>query len=180
MDLRRVRVWEWLTGLAGLALLVSLFLPWYGLSGHTVSGWESLTVIDVVLAIVGLGALALPAVTAMQRTASVPQALTALVLPFALVAAVLALIRLLHTPDLAGAFSGSGWTTYAPLDSSAGGLDPSREIGVWLAAAASIAVFAFDYRSMGDKSFPRAMRPRLDIATIPSPTADGERRDVST
>jgi hypothetical protein len=30
MDLRRVRVWEWLTGLAGLALLVSLFLPWYG------------------------------------------------------------------------------------------------------------------------------------------------------
>ena len=39
--------------LAGVALIVSLFLPWYGASGTdggSLSGWEALGVIDVILA----------------------------------------------------------------------------------------------------------------------------------
>jgi hypothetical protein len=161
MDLRRVRVWEWLTGLAGAVLLVSLFLPWYGAgSGVEVSAWEAFTVIDVLLALVALGAIALPVIAATQRTAAVPQSWTALLMPFAIVAAILAVIRLLNLPDL--------------------GPSGERAFGVWLAAAAALALLAFDYRSMGDKRFPRAMRPRLDITTIPAPTPDGERRDTAS
>jgi hypothetical protein len=157
MDLRRVRVWEWLTGLAGVVLLVSLFLPWYGAAGVSATGWESLTVVDVVLAITALGAMALPVLTAVQRTTAVPQAMTALLMPVALAAALLAVIHLLDLPDGAS----------------------SREAGVWIATVAAIAVFVFNSRSMGDKRFPHAMRSRLEVATIPAPTADGERRDVS-
>ena len=153
MDLRRVRVWEWLTGLAGVALAVSLFLPWY--SGAT--AWESLVVADVILALLAVMAIALPIVAAAQRTTAVPQAWTALIMLVAVPALLVALFRLLNLPG--------------------DGLE--RDAGVWLGMAAAIGVFAFDYRSMADGSFPRAMRPRLDIATVPAPTADGERRDVA-
>src|SRR4051812_4316198 len=99
MDLRRVRVWEWLTGVAGLVLLVSLFLPWYGVEGSSATGWESLSVIDVVLAAVALAGMSVPVVAGTQRTPAVPQALTQLIVPIALVGAVLALIRLLDVPS---------------------------------------------------------------------------------
>jgi cation transport ATPase len=154
MDLRRVRRWEWLTGLAGLVLLVSLFLHWY----DGASAWQAFTVIDVVLAIAALGAMALPVVTAAQRTAAVPQGTTALLMPVALVAALLALIRLVNPP-------GSG---------------AEREIGVWLGTVAAFAVFYLNSRSMGDARTPHAMRSRLDVATLPAPTPDGERRDLAT
>src|SRR5215208_6271891 len=100
MDLRRVRVWEWLTGLAGVVLLVSLFLPWYGVepaegvSGAvegTTNAWDAFTVIDVILALAALGAIALPVIAAAQRTAAVPQSWTALVMPLLILGAVLAL-----------------------------------------------------------------------------------------
>jgi hypothetical protein len=159
MDVRRVRVWEWLTALAGAVVLASLFLPWYGRGEETATGWESLTVVDVVLAVAALVALALPVVAAIQRTAAVPQSWTALVMLVGVVAGVLAFIRLLDVPG--------------------GGPGVGREAGVWIGTAAMLALLWLDARSMGDKRFPRAMRPRLDIATIPAPTADGERRDVS-
>jgi len=57
------------------------------------------------------------------------------------------------------------------------GLD--REAGVWIGVAATLAAIACNYRSMGDSTFPEALRPRLDIETIPAPSADGERRDVA-
>ena len=154
MDLRRVRVWEWLTGLSGLALLVALFLPWYG----DASAWEAFSIADVLLALVGLVALAYVFVTASQRTAAVPQTMAALVLPLTIVATIVTLLRLVNAPDLA---------------------DTDRGVGAWLGLAAALAAFACSYRSMGDKRFPEAMRPKLDITTIPAPPPEGERRDVS-
>ena len=157
MDLRRVRVWEWLTGLAGVALLVSLFLPWYGRGDTGLTAWEAFAVTDVVLALLALMAIALPVITALQRTASVPQAWTALTMLVAVPAVLMVLFRLI---DTAGAGLG-------------------REPGLWLGLAATLAAFACNYRSMGDPRFPPALRPRLDIATIPAPSPDGERRDVA-
>jgi hypothetical protein len=192
MDLRRVRRWEWLTGAAGVVLLVSLFLPWYGLDpyGHatvvihgssTASAWQAFSVVDVVLAVVALGAIALPVVAAMQRTAAVPQAFTALLMPFAIAAAVVAVVRLLNAPDITGLGIGAEGAYYGPIGEPVdGGIDVTREIGAWLGAAAAIAILLFDYRSMADSRTPHAMRSRLDVATIPAPTADGERRDLAT
>jgi hypothetical protein len=156
MDLRRVRVWEWLTGAGGLVLLVSLFLPWYSLGGESATGWESFTVVDLILALAALCAIALPAVAAAQRTAAVPQAFASTIVWILAVAAVLALIRLLNPP----------------AD------DVSRDAGVWIGAIAALALVGVDIKSMRDKRFPGAMRPRLEIEIIPTPAADGTRRDV--
>ena len=156
MDVRRVRAWDWLTGAAGLVLLVSLFLPWYSAGGESATGWESFTVVDLIVALAALAAMALPVVTVVQRTAAVPQALSSTILWLLLLAAVLAVIRLLNPP----------------FD------DVSRAAGVWIATIASLAAVAFDIKAMRDKTFPAAMRPRLDIETIATPAADGSRRDV--
>jgi hypothetical protein len=188
MDLRRVRVWEWLTGAAGLALLVSLFLPWYGLDNvhlggalafdptATANAWQSFAVVDVILALVALGAIALPLVAAMQRTAAVPQSVTAILMIFAIVGAIIAVVRLLNVPGpetiLNAVGGGSG--------SSGGSVDVTREPGPFIAALAALAIVAFDYRSMADSRTPHAMRSRLDVTTIAAPAPDGERRDLAT
>src|SRR4051812_37961714 len=156
MDLRRVRTWDWLTGLAGVALLVSLFLPWYSAGDQSGTAWEWFSVIDVILFVTALAGIAVPIVTAMQRTAAVPQAVTSTLIWLFLVAAVIAVIRLLNLP---GAASG-------------------RDVGVWIGTIAALALVAFDIKAMRDKTFPAAMRPRLDIETIPAPAPDGTRRDV--
>jgi hypothetical protein len=156
MDLRRVRTWEWLTGLGGAVLLISLFLPWYSLGDVSATGWESFSVVDVILALAALCAIALPVVTAMQRTAAVPQAFASTIIWVLIVAAILAVIRLINPP----------------AD------DVSRDAGVWIAAIAALALLALDSKSMRDKRFPAAMRPRLDVETVPAPAADGTRADL--
>jgi hypothetical protein len=155
MDLRRVRTWEWLTGLAGLVLLVSLFLPWYSAGSASVNAWESFAVNDVILALAALAAMALPVVAAVQRTTPVVQAMANLMVWLALVAAVVAVVRLLDPP----------------------GRDATRDIGAWLGTAAALAIFVFNWRSMRDKRFPRAMRPPLHVETLATPAPDGTRRD---
>jgi hypothetical protein len=113
MDLRRLRAGEWLLALSGAALLVSLFLDWYHAGSSGVSGWEAFTVIDGILAVVAVIALAAVVLTATQPTPALSISLESLTVPFGLLAAVLALIRVLDQPDLppgydlaAGAFIG--------------------------------------------------------------------------
>ena len=158
MDFRRVRTWEWLTGAAGIALLVSLFLPWYSAAGAHVTGWQAFTVIDLILALAGACAIALPVVTAMQRTAAVPQALASTIVWVLAAAAVLAVVRLLDIPDVGEA--------------------AARAAGVWIGAIAAAAALVFDIASIRDARFPEAMRPPLRVETIPAPAADGTRADV--
>jgi hypothetical protein len=98
MDLRRLRTGEWVAGASGLALLVSLFLPWY--DGRT--GWESLGLLDVALAVVGLAALAIPVATAAYRVPALPLALQSLTTLIGILALPSVLIRVLNLPDWAG------------------------------------------------------------------------------
>ena len=151
-----MRAWDWLTGLAGLVLFVSLFLPWYGAGGTDATAWEAFTVIDVVLAIAALSAIALVVVATAQRTAALSQSVAAFVMLLAVPAAILAVVRLLNLP-------GDGL---------------SREAGVWIGTAAALGLCAFCYRSVADTRFPRAMRPRLDVEVVPTPAPDGTRGDV--
>ena len=89
MDLRRLHVGEWIAALAGLVLLVSLFLPWYGEPNTT--AWEALAVNDLLLAVFALFAVALLIVTAIQPAPAVPIFLDALVALAGMVASVLVL-----------------------------------------------------------------------------------------
>lgn len=115
MDLRRLRAGEWVAAASGVALLVSLFLPWYGPGSAT--AWESLSAIDVLLAFVAATGVLLAIVTAAQRVAAIPIALSALVALAAIVGVLLVLFRMLDVPDGA---SGREWALWLGLAGAAG------------------------------------------------------------
>jgi hypothetical protein len=132
MDLRRLRLGEIALAVAGAALLVSLFLPWYGPSdgaGGSLSGWEALGVIDLVLALIAACAISVMVATAVMRVAAVPIALDALATWLGLVALVLVLVRVLDLPDGAS----------------------GREAGLWLALAGAAGIFVGAAVSMRDE-----------------------------
>jgi hypothetical protein len=143
MDLRRLRHGEWIAGIAGVVLFVSLFLDWY----DGVNAWETFTASDVVLAISALMGAGLAVAAATQRTPAVPQALSALTVPVAIVAAVLAVIHTISIPGGAG----------------------SRDYGLWLGLAGSIGVLVGAWRSMGDQSFPAVVRQEVEVTPLPAP-----------
>jgi hypothetical protein len=166
MDLRRLRAGEWLAAASGVALLVSLFLPWYGGPGQadgavcigaysdltrgsltcaTASGWESLSAIDVVLALIAACAVLVAVVTATHAVPAVPVALSALVSLVGLVGLILVLLRLLDLPDWAG----------------------GREWGIWLALASTVGIIAGTMLAMREEIRPG--RTRVEIEAIPAP-----------
>jgi hypothetical protein len=159
MDLRRLRVGEWIVGAGGVLLLVALFLDWY--SDPTETGWEAFTVLDVILAVVALAAIAVPVVTATHRVPAVPLALESLVALIALVAVVLVLIRVVNLPGEAD----------------------GREIGLWLGLLATLGVFAGGMIGMRDErrsprgrhtdvsGAPAAGPPQVETVPTPRPEA---------
>lgn len=117
MKLNPPRVGEILAGAFGALLVASLFLPWYrtpepAVAGceadraacprETVTAFEALAIVDVVLLLVGLGGVVLLLLEMTQRTTAVPVAWSALLAPLAVVALALALWRTLAPPEGAG------------------------------------------------------------------------------
>jgi hypothetical protein len=145
MDLRRVGVWQWLTGLAGVVLLVDLWLPWFGAGGLTANAWESFVFIDLILALTGLWAIALVLVTAGRSAAALPKLLARWLVWLAIVAALLTFYRLLRLPD-------------ADIVLTGGGIDVTRKAGVWIGLLASIGVAVFAWRAWRDTRFPGPLR----------------------
>ena len=144
MDLRRLRAGEWMAGVSGLVLLVSLFLPWYGDEAGSRTGWESLGALDVVLAVVALSALAIPVVTALERVPAVPLAHQSLTTLIGLLALALVLIRVLNMPDWAD----------------------EREWGLWVALAATLGIVAGGLVAMRDERLTRGER-HTDLTGVP-------------
>ncbi len=92
--MRRLRLGEWLAGASGLGMLIVLALPWYG----DASGFESLSVIDILLVLVALLALSLPVLQATQRSPALPVAAAVLCVAFGFIAVLLVLFRLIDEP----------------------------------------------------------------------------------
>jgi FtsH-binding integral membrane protein len=143
MDLRRLRAGEWIAGLSGVALLVSLFVPWY--EPDSLSGWEALSAIDVLLAFVAATAVLLVIVTATQRVPAVPIALAAVVMLIGIAGVILVLLRVLDIPDVAS----------------------GREWGVWLALAGALGIVGGACVVLREERWPGATTP--DVETMPSP-----------
>src|SRR4051812_19920966 len=154
MDLRRLRHGEWIAGVSGAVLLVSLFLDWYSAGEGAVSAnaWESFSVTDVVFALAALFGLALALSAATQRSAAVPQAVGALTVPVACVAAILVVIKALSLPD---------------------GAD-GRELGLYLGVVATLGVLIGAWRSIGDQSFPKGASPEVEVTPLPAPKPRNE------
>ena len=156
MDLRRLRAGEWITSLAGLVLLVSLFLPWY----DGASGWEALSVIDILVALVALVAIGMVPLTASQEVPAIPLAIQALLAIAAKVALILVIIRVI---------------------SPAGGAD-DREAGLWAALASTAVVLIGAWVAMRDERLSegdrltdltgRPVASAQEVEALPAPRAD--------
>jgi ABC-type xylose transport system permease subunit len=129
VDLRKLRNGDWIALIAGVALILALFLPWYGLGGETATGWEALSAIDVILVVCALFGIAQWFFTAQQPTPAVPLAIAGLGVWMAILAMILTVIR---------------W-----VDAPADGL--GIEYGVPVALLASILLFTGAWRSLGDE-----------------------------
>jgi cytochrome bd-type quinol oxidase subunit 2 len=146
MDLRRLRAGEWIAAIGGVALLVALFLPWYDEGAASPTGWESFAVLDVIFALVGVAAVLLLVVTAQQRSPALPLAMASLLTLGSVVVLVLAVFRVIDLPS----------------DASA------RDAGVWLALAASLAIFAGGALAMRDERLSTGGR-HVDLTGRPTP-----------
>lgn len=146
MDLRRLRAGEWITALGGAALLVALFLPWYDEGAASPSGWESLAILDVILALIGVAAVMLVVVTAVQRSPALPIAMDSLLALAGLVALALLLFRI---ADLPGDAHG-------------------RELGLWLALGSALVLTVGAAIAMRDERLSTEGR-QVDLTGRPTP-----------
>lgn len=165
MDLARLRFGDWVMGIGGLAVLVVMFLDWYGPTladdrgaflfmsgdGHH-NAWEAFAVNDVILALAALMALTSFVLTAVHPTAAVPLAISSLATLVSLVALVLVALRLIWPPDL---FPGPA----GPIE-----LETARLTGAWLGLVATTVLTAGCLASIRDERVPRPkhqVEPRL-------------------
>jgi hypothetical protein len=87
MDTSRLTTGDMIAGVGGIVLLISLFLPWYGVSidianvsvSESATGWESLDFIDILLFLISIAAIGVVAARgAGQLPAEVPAAVVLL------------------------------------------------------------------------------------------------------
>jgi hypothetical protein len=147
-------------GAAGGALLVVLFLPWYGVRGVPAiagatpfapvgnsSGWQAFSVVDLLLALAAVLAIAIVVVTATARGPAKPVASTVVATVASALAVLLVLWRLLDPPK--------GYYTL--------------HYGAWLGLVATLLMFAASFAAMHDERTPGAVPP--DVPRRPAPPA---------
>jgi hypothetical protein len=147
----RLRGGDVVAGAGGLALVVSLFLDWYGLGRLDLgaSGWEAFSVLDVVLALLALVPLALVATQATRDSPSLPVAFSVLATVAGFLAALLILYRVINQPG--------------PNDLV------TVELGAWVGLAASVAIAAGGWRSMRVEAMPGVPAPPIEDLPAPAP-----------
>ena len=147
MDLRRLRAGEWIAGVAGVALIVALFLPWYERDA-AVSGYQALTVIDVLLTLLALLALALPVLQATQDAPNKPVGAGVLAVVFGALGVLLVLFRLID----------------APAD------ELEVRAGAWIALLATVGITVGSWRSIAAE-YVRGLPPDLEpeLRATPAP-----------
>jgi hypothetical protein len=174
MDLRRLRHGEWIAGVSGAALLVAMFLDWYTLDvpgrWPAANAWQAFAAVDVFLALAAVAGIALALTAATQRSPAVPQAVGALTVPIAFIAAILVVLRALDPPGWESVVGGPPALFHA-------GLPVSREIGLYIGVVATLGVLVGAWRSIGDQSFPRAAAPQVDVTPLPAPKPRSEPHD---
>jgi hypothetical protein len=99
-DPRRLRTGEWVAAAGGVALLASLFAPWYHvrLGGETLSGWQAFTFVDVLLTLVAACGLGLAVLTATQRTPALPVGASVVTVVAGTAGVLVVALRLLDAP----------------------------------------------------------------------------------
>jgi hypothetical protein len=147
MDLQRLRVGEWIVAISGAVLLISLFLPWWGLEGNwigrgpggpiegidrgtgtitTWSAWQVFSVADVFLFLLGALAIAVWVIVARAPAPGLGITFEALAALLAIVMMIVVLVQVLGTPG--------SLEVPPPLP------DPTLQYGAWLGLASTFGV----------------------------------------
>jgi hypothetical protein len=148
--MRRLRDGEWSAGAGGLALLVSLFLHWYGAGGVAeATAWQAFDVLDVVLALLALAPLGLVLTQATRSSPSIPVAFSVLATLAGALAALLILYRIVNQP---------GPNELVDV-----------QVGAWLGFLAALVVAGGAWRSMRVEPIPGAPDPPVEDLPLPAP-----------
>jgi uncharacterized membrane protein len=92
-----VRIWDWIVGAAGLAIVIGVFMPWYRSNQENWTAWKTLMLIDLLIVLTGLLAMALPIIAGLKATDKQAQKLL-LVLVVLAIACVAFTIYRMNTP----------------------------------------------------------------------------------
>ena len=170
MDPRRLRIGEWLTGLGGAVLLACTFLNWYDVDADgrrtdhgilsaqgSLSAWEAFSVVDLLLTLTAVLAIAAAVMAAVNPTPAVSLALASLTALVGLFATIAVVVRVLATPE----FAIQGVTV--PDD------DVSLAVGAWVGLGAVIVTTLGAFAAMRDERFSRAARIEVPVEAIPPP-----------
>jgi hypothetical protein len=155
MDTGRLRTGELVAGVSGLALLIIMFLPWFGVDfgggealedlGVSVSvpevseefnAWESFDFIDLVLFVTAVVAIGLAAATAMSETVNLPVATSAITAGLGILSTVLVIYRILDPVGEADREYGIFLGLIAAAGVAVGGWMSMQEEGTSLGAQA--------------------------------------------
>jgi hypothetical protein len=173
MNLQRLRIGEWIFGVSGVALLVSLFLPWWGLKGPftslgpggpvewayfesaggggyeiktaTWNAWEVFSGTDVFLALLGLLAIVVWVVVARWSAPGLGLAGEALLTLLAIVMTIVVVAQILGTPDVL--------EVPAPIPHA------SIEYGAWLGLASTFGILFGLLAAMRDERLSKPGEP---------------------
>jgi hypothetical protein len=159
MDTSRLTTGDMIAGVGGIVLLISLFLPWYGVSvdiadvsvSESASGWEVLGFIDILLFLISVGAIA---IVVAKAVGALPAELPAPVVLLGLgtVAVLLVIFRIIDIP------------TEGDVPEE---VDLSRKVGIFIAFIGAAAVAYGGWRTNSESPAGRARPP---VADPPPPT----------
>jgi hypothetical protein len=156
--MRRLRDGEWIAGAGAVALIVSLFLHWYGLSasfggievrGLEATGWQALDVLDIVLVLLALVPLTLVVTQATRASPAIPVFFSVMTVLAGALAALLILYRIIDQPgpnDVVGV-----------------------EAGAWFAWLAAVVVAVGGWRSMRVEPIPGQPLSPIEDQPLPAP-----------
>ena len=154
MDTSKVTFGEMIAAAAGAVLLISLFLPWYGVevsgsvlgvnvesASESVNAWEALSLIDLILFLCAIAAIGLALMRALGQSINLGQPTGLVIAGIGALALVLVIFRILSIPG-----------GDADVDFGGVEVDLGRKFGVFLGLLASAGIAFGGWTAMNETS----------------------------
>ena len=148
----RLRAGEWIALAGGAGVLVSLFLPWHAARARaaTVTGFEALSVTDVLLLLLTLLTIALAVLQATQDSPTKPVGAAVVTVAYGILCTLIVLLRIVNQP---------GPNEFIDV-----------RAGAWIGLAATMTIVAGAWWAMADEHV-RGLPPGPEPELRPTPAA---------
>jgi hypothetical protein len=168
VELSRLRRGDLIAGLGGVALLIVMFLDWYGAGGSAtfqgqditislgLNAWEAFSITDLVLALTAVCGIALAVITASRRSPALPVAASVLTSTVGALATLLVFYRILNQPGPNEFFD--------------------VKLGAFLGFLSVLAIAVGGWLAMRDEQWEGAPMP-TDVRPAPPPSAPAAPQD---